>query len=264
MESSKQYKILALILAIIMIGSVLAVFVPSSQKKVIKIKKKLDIRSFKDVLHYTPPGIALFQYVNMKKINGTELEAWILQKKLVPSPDVEWGATIDFQNGLWLNFFRTINDTPVTYPSSGEVRYGNYTLKDRNGIVLLDEVTPFVFGPQPVVENVIDLIEGKTNQSALSSYYEPYNLSIFGEDFDYVQIRTGNLTAYSDLIFVGIKHLPDGNYERVSAFHLTQSNVILVDKGNRTKFIEYNITYTQNYRIKRVVGNFTSIIEDPL
>ncbi len=264
MESSKQYKILALILAIIMIGSVLAVFAPSSPKKEVKVKKKLEIHSFKDIMEYTPPDIALFQYVDMERLNGTELGAWVKEKKIVPTSAVEWATSVDFQNGLWVNFFRTLNDTPVTYPSSGTVEYGNYTLKDRNGIVLLDEIIPYVFGPQPVVENVIDLIDGKTNQSAFSAYYQPYNMSIFGDNFDYVQIRVGNLTAYSDLIFVGIKHLQDGNYERVSAFHLTQGNVILVDRGNKSRFLEYNITYSNGYRIKRVVGNFTSVIEDPL
>ena len=74
----------------------------------------------------------------------------------------------------------------------------------------------------------------------------------------------GNITNYSDLLFIGIKYLPSGNYERVSAFHITQENVIIVDRGNKTRFLEYNISYNGDFRIKRVVGNFTSIIEDPL
>jgi|GEM_PF-6027186 hypothetical protein len=264
MKKSTSHKILAFILAFIMIGSVLSVLAPSSPStRGREIKKEVAFENYKDAFRIIPPNIAIFQYVKTDNIKNTDLELWLIQNKLISSQDVRAAMVVDFYNGLWVELVNN-NRSEIKYSYSRVVEYGNYSLKDNNGIVLADEVSPYVYGPQPVVEYVLDLMEDGNLTNAYSEIYEKYNLSILGDNYDYVQIRAGNVTNGSDLLFVGIRYTGDGLYERISAYHLSEENVILLDTGNKTRFLEYNLTYVDDFRVKRVVGDFKSVIEDPL
>lgn len=236
----RSARILALLLAFIMIGSVFAYMMKGGSPKNREVKVRVE--DFEGYLNWTPRDAYYIQYFNLTYITHFEkndpLRQYVddnLQKILTSA--VFSRSVLEMTSGISkiyvANYMTAIplyfidaNMGKVYFAKDDEVKYGSFTMQVRKGgIALVDETSPIIVGYKPLVEKTIDIVEGKeVGLGNLSKYVYRINGS-----FAYAFIMYGKAAgrilkseneSICDFFFEGYRYNQLNNtYEKVWAIH---------------------------------------------
>ncbi|MFN3383281.1 MAG: hypothetical protein ACK401_00110 [Archaeoglobaceae archaeon] len=282
----RSARILAIILAFIMLGSVFAYVSGGGTRE--KRETKVNFAML-EAIGYLPENSIVYYY------NLTELNA--LAKKLgkndalvkhvenlaVQELSYAYGSYLDrrivefthnieeliiARYGDFDVYFVNENASKVYFAKQTEQKIGNITVKFHGGVAIAEEVHPLVIGYAPLVLSVAEKIEqGK------ASDYSVY-LSHMKKDFVVALVIFGNATGSYvrftqnespvDFFFQGFRfNESSGNYEKVLGMHFTE-NYFFYGLNETEKDFEYY--YFENFEDRfsvAVMGdkNFTKVLE---
>ncbi|WP_290598027.1 MULTISPECIES: hypothetical protein [unclassified Archaeoglobus] len=237
----KSARILAFLLALIMLGSVFAYMMKGGPAEHRPVSYRLD--DFRSYVNWTPDGAYYIQYFNFTYL--AQLESNDPMKNYIDSnlQDVLIGAVfsravLEMTSGISkifvVNYMTAIplyfvdaNMGKIYFAKEDEVKYGNFTLQVRKGgIALVDRTSPIILGYKPLVERAIDVIEGK-NVSAGNETYQylsringsfAYAFFMYGESAR-ASFKSGN-ESVADFFFEGYRYnFTNNSYEKVWALH---------------------------------------------
>ncbi len=275
----RSARILAFILALIMLGSVFTYIMRGGGENRREVFLRLE--DFREYVNITPKSAYLIEYVNMSYLyleRNDSLRNYVSSKlREILRPEIFNKAVISFPGGFhsvvvarcydimqsYLYFIDT-NLSKVYFAYRDEVKVGNHTIKVRPGIAMFDEISPVVIGYPMVVADVVRIIEGEEN--GLSDYYK-YLSRINGSFLyawytygDYAKaIMKANNTSVTDFFFEGYRfNETNRSYEKVWAVHFIGNYFFA--KTNVTDYY-YVKSYDDGFSIA-VLGdkNFTKLI----
>ncbi|MEM2086016.1 MAG: hypothetical protein QXF06_01260 [Archaeoglobaceae archaeon] len=282
----RSARILALILAFIMLGSVFAYM--SGGSKVEKREVKLNLESFRDWINLAPEG-GIFYYFNLVELNN-------LTKKLgAKDPLVnltETGAInslnsnylsrhiVQFTHGInefilaeygsYPLYFINENTSKVYFVKDSDYEIGDFKVEvSKYGVAMISEISPLVIGYAPIVIEVAK--NANENKKVEYSYY----LSKINGTFVLAFVAYGdsagavfrlNQTNESivDFFFQGFRYnFTSQQYEKVWGAHFTQ-NYFFTEINETEKDFEYY--YFENFEDGfsiAIMGdkNFTKVLD---
>ncbi|MEM0215903.1 MAG: hypothetical protein QW384_07970 [Archaeoglobaceae archaeon] len=282
----RSARILALILAFIMLGSVFAYM--SGGSKVEKREVKLYMADFREWADFAPEG-GLFYYFNLTELNN-------LMKKLGKNDPLvnftEMGASDALSTGYLHSsivqfthpikefvyasyggypvYFIDENTSKVYFASSGEYSIGNYKMQvSKFGVAIITEISPLIVGHYSLVA---EIAENATtgNKTGISNYLsklnETYAFAFFTHGDLAGQIFRMNQTNESivDFFFQGFRYnFTSQQYEKVWGAHFTQ-NYFFTEINETEKDFEYY--YFENFEDGfsiAIMGdkNFTKVLD---
>jgi hypothetical protein len=264
----RSARILALILAFIMLGSVFAYMFPRStpEKREVKVK----IENIGNCIDLVPEN-GMFYYFNITElkllykklgskdplVNFTEAEATnALRSSYMNTRIVQFDSNsiqefILAEYGYYPIYFINENDSKVYFAKDTEYSIGNYTMQvSKYGVAMLNEISPLVIGYYPLVmEAAKNLNEGrKTEYSGyLSRLNETYVFAFFtygNHTGDIVKLNQTN-ESIMDFFFQGFRYnFTSQRYEKVWGVHFTQ-NYFFTELNESEKDFEYY--YFENF-----------------
>ena len=262
---TKSARILALILALIMIGSVL-VYAFKGSTKVSEREIKFEMGGFASNLNYLPYGAQFVLYLNFKELDQ-ESELYELVNDVFKSNvDPYTFNHIAFPTGVGIGsmviaeypyplYFVNINKSKVYFAYEGQEEYKGYKMKLRQGVALVDQISPFVLGYPTLVYGVIDLINDGKPELSVGKFAYNYTKRIYNytkADFNYAfiiydeyakaTVRSNN-TSVADFYFSGYR-MNGSLYEKVVAIHFTKNGFFVSTNETKNNTVYY---YYQNY-----------------
>jgi hypothetical protein len=265
----KSARLLAFMLALIMIGSVLAMAFRGGQSSPGR-EVDYEFYDFNEWLEKVPVGAEHIIYVDAD-CNDEELLNYIesiieknwnryIFSNLVIEHPIEKMLIAGYRDGLL--YMIDVNKTRVFY--SGERKeYKGFSVKVGNGVMLVTETSPFIIGTTPHVANAIDVIvSGKGGTSELVANYtsrisKDFKIifMFYGESANML-LSSGNFSDYVDFYIEGIG--TNGSlYEKVIGIHFkgdggfVDSNV--TEYYNYTNYEDFSVVIMQD-------SNFTKLI----
>ncbi len=280
----KSARLLALILALIMIGSVFAYMMRGGYSEKREVKYRLD--DFREYVNWTPDGVYYFQYFNFTQLS--QLGADDPMAKFINNnmKDVLISAVfsrtvLEVPSGIHKIFvanymtavplyFIDANMGKVYFAREDEVKHGEFTLQvRRGGIAFVGEVSPFIIGYKPLVENATDLISGSGKSAGNFTYRYlsringsfAYAMFMYGDPAK-ASMRAGN-ESVGDFFFEGYRYnFKNNTYEKVWAIHFIGN--FFFGKMNES---EKNFQYYKYRMLKDGLGiavmedaNFTKVL----
>jgi len=271
----RSAKILALILALIMIGSVFAYALRGTQttpqRKIVyevkDFKKTLDLLSDAHYIYYLNfslkdtnmstlisnywKGIAMndpiFRYIRFSQVNSMFYAVF--------------NQTIFGSEYLYL--FDTGN-SKIFFSYDQKTEYKNVTVKIKNGYGFAENTNPAAVG---TLNNVYDFID-RVSENTTGRYYNltsklpdinyDFAVVLFGETANSSIKLTNSTGKIADFYFEGIAVNESGGYDKVVAINFLQ-NVFFVESNvtehyNVTRYGGFNIAFMHD-------NNFTKILE---
>ena len=246
----KSSKILALILAIVMIGSILTYgFKGTTKIEEREIKFEMG-ENLSDWLKYLPSQEQMVLFYNYQTENKTLLQ--LIYNSTLNNIDPYllrvFKPDLPYYNKLLIGqtvYFIDVGKVKVYFTTQSKNEYMNYTVKVSNvfgkPLALVDEVNPVIIGNPETVVHVLNLING--NGTSLIDEYK-YLTRINGS-FDYAFIITGDLakstivsnnTPVADFYFEGYR-MNGSLFEKVVGIHFI-GNYFFV-KSNETEYYFY-------------------------
>jgi hypothetical protein len=251
----KSARILAVILAFIMLGSVFA-YMMRGTRNVETREVVIRLDDFREYVKYVPRGAIFFEYVNMSYLQlpeGDQLRYTVnkmLQDLLIREIfsrsiiEIPHGFTqilrVYYPNNMPL-YFVDAKMTKIYFAKQDEMKVGNYSVPVRPGIALFDKISPFVIGNPTAVRVVVEIFQGKDESVANETY--PY-LSRINGSFLYAWFTFGeaagrvlkvNNTSISDFFFEGWGYNPINNtYYKTWGVHFIGN--YFFSKTNETEF----------------------------
>ena len=276
----RSARILAFVLALIMIGSVFAYVMRGGTQNKREVKEIFS--DFRDYINITPKSAYLIEYVNLSYLylnKDDPLREYIDHKlKNILRPEIFSRSIISFPNGFRsivlaycydtvqsYFYFVDTNLSKVYFAYNSELKIGNYTVKVRPGIALLDEISPVVVGYIKPVSDVVEILEG--NETGLSEYHK--YLSRINGSFLYAWYTYGdyakstikaNNSSMADFFFEGYRfNETNKSYEKVWALHFIGNYFFA--KTNKTEYC-YIRSYDDGFSVA-VLGdkNFTKLMK---
>jgi len=247
----KSARFLALLLAFIMIGSVLAML-PRGTQKSPEREVKYEFDKFDEWLMILPAVPDQVIYIDTDTEDRVLLEYIdsVIAKNW--NPNIFTGLRIDspvkkmliagYRDGLL--YMVDINKTRVFYTGDPDV-YKGFNVKFGQGVMLVPEISPFIIGTAPHSAAVIDTVisEGGGTYKLISNYTPriPGNFNVmfmfYGEAAEML-ISGGNLEDYTDFYLEGVR-VNGTIYEKVVAIHFTGSGGFANFSVNDTIPVEY-------------------------
>ncbi|KUJ93394.1 MAG: hypothetical protein XD40_1452 [Archaeoglobus fulgidus] len=256
----KSARLLAFLLALIMIGSVFAYMLRGGSAEHREVVYRLD--DFREYVNWTPADPVYVQYYNLSytsKLGSKDPLASMvttdLQKLLIPAIfsrqvlEVTRGISqvmiVDFGETVPL-YFVDAGMSKIYFAKEDEIKHGNFTLQVRRpGIALVSELSPLVVGYKPLVEKAVDTVEGNYPSfgNKTYSYLSRINGSFAYAFFAYGDvvkqwIRVGNESP-ADFFFEGYRYnFNNSSYEKVWAMHF-EGNYFFGGMNESEKNFEY-------------------------
>ncbi len=282
----RSARILAIILALIMLGSVFAYVSGKGTRE--KRETKVNFATI-EAIGYLPENSIVYYY-NFTEFNALtkklgKNDALVKQLENLTVQELSYAyrsyldrRIVEFTHSLeellvarygdFEVYFVNENASKVYFAKQTEQKVGNITVKFRGGVAIAEEVHPLVIGYAPLVLSVVEKIEqGK------ASDYSVY-LSRMNETFAFALIIFGNATGSYvrftqnespvDFFFQGFRfNETSGNYEKVWGMHFTE-NYFFYGLNETEKDFEYY--YFENFEdgfSVAVMGdkNFTKVLE---
>jgi hypothetical protein len=273
----RSARILALILALIMLGSVFAYMSKGGggQKRDVELR----LNDFREYFNITPDGAYYCEYVNLSYLyldQNDPLRNYVDERvRGILRGDVFSRSIIEIPSGF-TQILAVYYDTPlyfidenrskVYFAFEDQIEHGNHTIKVRPGLALLDSISPIALGFPSNVEKVADILDGKS--SGVSNRIYPY-LSRINGSFYYAwlvygdnakQLLKDNNTGITDFFFEGYRfNETNKSYEKVWGLHFLGNYFFA-----RTNQTEYNIieNYNDGFSVA-ILGdkNFTKLIQ---
>jgi hypothetical protein len=266
---TKSARILALILALIMLGSVLAYAIKGSPKSHRDVKFEMG-DNFKSYMQYLPDGANQVAYMDLHTENDT-LRSYVknvMKKNLDPlffrsnliqfTHGIERMLIAAYPDGIL--YFVDVNKSKVYFAHDRKDTYMGYTIKTKQGIALTDEISPVVYGTSESVARTIEVISGGKAGNATNYTerlpYDNYNFALVFFDDAAKELLNG--TDYIDFYFAGYR-MNGSMYEKVVAVHFTGYGGFA--DSNVTAY--YNFTnYDDGFSVAIMQDtNFTKIVE---
>jgi hypothetical protein len=253
-RNKKSARILALLLALIMLGSVLAYTFKSGKTPEREIKFEIK-DGFLSYIQNLPPGAKEIIYMDLNTENET-LRSYVehmIQINLNPYlfqhmwfQGVERMLVSSYPDGIL--YLIDVNKSKVYFSYEMKEEYSGFTIKVKQELALADELSPFLFGTIQSVLRAIDVL-GKGNKlSYVDRLAGEYNvLMVFYGD-------SANKLLNDDLIdFYAAGFRMNGSaYEKVVCMHFT-GNGLFVD-SNATAYYSYT-NYKDGLSVA-VMGDF--------
>jgi len=256
----KSARLLALLLALIMLGSVFAYMLKGGNVERREVIYRLE--DFREYVNWTPADASYVRYYNLSYVSMlgkndpiSNMVTSELNELLIPAIfsrqvfEITGGISqimvVDFGGSVPL-YFVDAGMSKIYFAGEGEIQHGNFTLKVRRpGIALVSEVSPMIVGYKPLVEKAVDTLEGKYPSFGNNSYDYlsringsfAYALFAYG---DVVRdwIRIGNESP-ADFFFLGYRYnFNNSSYEKVWAMHL-EGNYFFGGMNESEKNFEY-------------------------
>ena len=246
----RSSKILALILALVMIGSILTyAFKGTTRIEEREIKFRMG-KNLSDWLKYLPIQEQMLLFYNYQTENETLLQ--LIYNSTLNNIDPYlfrvFKPDLPYYNKLLIGqtvYFIDVGKVKVYFTTQNKYEHMNYTVKVSNvfgrPLALVDEIDPVIIGNPETVIHVLNLING--NGTSLIDEYE-YLTRINGS-FDYAFIITGDLarstivsnnTPVADFYFEGYR-MNGSLFEKVVGMHFI-GNYFFV-KSNETEYYFY-------------------------
>jgi len=239
----KSARILAFLLALIMIGSVFAYMMRGGMVEKREVEYRLD--NFRDYANWTPDGVYYMQYYNLtylayldkndpmrsyieSNLKDVFIPAIFSRSVLETTAGISKVFVANYMTAIPL-YFVDANMGKVFFAKEDEITHGKFTVQvRRGGIAFVDQTSPIIVGYKPLVDKALDAIEGK-NTSA-GNYTYKY-LSRINGSFAYALIMYGDVVKQSvrignespaDFFFQGYRYNYENNsYESVWAMHFS-------------------------------------------
>ncbi|RLI80161.1 hypothetical protein DRP05_01665 [Archaeoglobales archaeon] len=260
---TKSARILALILALIMVGSVL-VYAFKGSTTVSEREIKFDMGNFSNCMNYLPYGAQFVLYLSFKGLNEESDLYTLVHNAFKSNIDPYTFNHIAFPNRVGIEsiiiaeypyplYFVNVNKSKVFFAYEGQEEYKGYKIKLRQGAALLDQTSPFVLGYPTLVYGVVDLIT--QNNASVGEYTYNYTTRIYNftkADFNYAFMLygdfakdkiTSNNTSVGDFYFAGFR-MNGSVYEKVVAIHFTKNGFFVSTNETKNNTVYY---YYQNY-----------------
>jgi len=240
----KSARMLAFLLALIMLGSVFAYMIGGGTSEKREVSARLD--NFREYVNWTPADANYIEYYNLsylaylttinkndplalmvnQKLNQLLIPAIFSRQVLEVTGGISQVMVADFGATVPL-YFVDAQMNKIYFAKDGEEKYGNFTLQlKRPGIALVSELSPLVVGYKPLVEKVVETVEGKYPAYGNNTYSY---LSRINGSFAYAFIMQGDLVrnaikigneSPADFFFEGYRYnFENKSYEKVWAMH---------------------------------------------
>ncbi|MFO7968002.1 MAG: hypothetical protein R6U44_10440 [Archaeoglobaceae archaeon] len=264
----RSARLLAIVLALIMVGSVFAMMPGSDTTTKRDVKYSFSgLQGYMDIL---PPGMSQIIYTNTSGTNDEKLLNYTnnvmtnnFQRAVFSNlgglQELNGFLVAGYDDGLL--YLIDVNRTEV-YHSGEAGNYSGLAVKTSDRIMMTPETSPFLIGTQKHVRSSIDLISAESK-----SEYSDY-VSRAPGNFDVVFMFPGesaqglmgsNFTNYTDFYMEGIR-TNDSMYEKVVAMHFQDSRGGFRD-SNVTDY--YNFTnFEDNFGLVTMRdSNFTKLLQ---
>ncbi len=275
----RSARLLALILALIMIGSVFAYMMRGGYSE--KREVKYHLENFREYVNWVPDGVYYFQYFNFTYLSQLDRDDPMVEYVNTNLKDVLISAVfsrtvLEVTSGiheiLVANYMKAVplylvnaGGGKVYFAKEDEIKHGEFTLQVRRGaIAFVGEVSPFLIGYKPLVENATDIISGKDNLVGAGNFTYKY-LSRINGSFAYALFMYGDAAKSSmkagnesvgDFFFEGYRYnFANNTYEKVWAIHFL-GHFFFGGMNESEKDFQY-------YKVKNFEDNFgIAVMED--
>jgi hypothetical protein len=274
----KSARLLAFVLALIMVASAL-VYAFRNPSKSEEREIKFDMgKDWKDWIRYLPNGTGYIVYLNYTEKNET-LKKFIYNKTLNnvnPYVFREFRPTINYFRSMMIfdyyNYLIDLNRSKVYFAYKQKDVYKNFTLKTGFAVgrlyTVVDETHPVILAYPSYAKAVINVITG--NSTGFTEDYGNYTSRINGS-FSYAFILAGDMakstltdngTPIADFYFEGYR-MNGSVYEKVVGIHFLRYYFFVKtnETANKTVYYYYK-NYDDGFSIA-VMGsyNFTNLTQ---
>ncbi|MEM1579385.1 MAG: hypothetical protein QXN34_07335 [Archaeoglobaceae archaeon] len=260
----RSARILALILAFIMLGSVFAYMSGGGKNE--KREIKLYLQDFRDWIKIAPEGGGFFYYnitelsILSKKLGNNDPLVNLTQNELytvLRSPYLD-RRVIELTHGVeelmlaeyshYPVYFINDNASRVYFAKESDYKVGNLTVQfSRYGIAMVSETSPLIVGYAPIVLEIAKYAE-KGIESNYSNYINRVNdtfvfafITFGNESGKYLQTGETNqsFVGIVDFLFQGFRYnFTSNQYEKVLGIHFTE-NYFFYHLNETEKDFEY-------------------------
>ncbi|MBO8182443.1 MAG: hypothetical protein H0Z28_06590 [Archaeoglobus sp.] len=254
---SKGARLLAILLALIMIGSVLTYAAKRGQTSPQREVEFNFPDGFNGIISHIPAGADQVVYVNLENSNPELSE--ILKKIVTNNMDSMFFSHLRLSQGVErfmvssysgtfpeILYLIDVNRTKVFYTHDSEDVYNGYKIKSNNGISLVDQTSPFLLGTTPIVAKTLDVISGKERSlaSEVGNFTErmppgDYNLILMFKGDAVRQLVRGNASNFFDFYLAAyrINASNPSYYEKVVLMNFIKSGGFV--SSNKTAYYSY-------------------------
>ncbi|MEM2933409.1 MAG: hypothetical protein QXL78_00630 [Methanocellales archaeon] len=263
----------ALILIIIMIFSMLAAFFTTTEEPV-RIKK--DFNTLKNALKLVPSSPFLVQFASVENIKGTELERLIRDLGALP-PYEQYRAIVtkaliaDYLDRSWVELHE-VNQREVKLNYTSTYSYHDLEVKiTPQGLAIVTETSPIIFGFSGRVNETMDLMLNNTNWSAYQTFLPLMARSRLNADF--ALIRTQAPYVY-DAYYIGTSYAGKNSYQFEAVLHLNRSanesdlngfksNLLSRELYAKPRnFTYYIVNFELDYAVVNATGSFQAVMRE--
>ena len=278
-------KTIAIFLAVMMLMSILPIFFSGSSKYSNEDESSVplnapgfdtiagshvsyELNSIADGLSIAPQGVSSAHYLDVSRINGTPLES--LLANLIP-PYEMYNANVtktfyaDYTNEQSWFQLHTISPEIIAFdywvsptPYNGYQFLVRITDDYRIGNVI---GTPMMYGPQEIVESVIDVLSGNVEKSSDFDYILSY--VEMGAEFQRVDSLTD---GFADQFYVDLKKLADGRYSRTVVYlnptNSTLENITKLQANSTERGIIYDVTTDGDITKVEITSDVMSVVSE--
>ncbi len=255
---SKGARLLAILLALIMIGSILTYAARRSQTTHQREVEFSFPEGFQGWISKIPAGADQVVYVNFANSNPEMSE--VLKKVIMNNMNTAFFTDLRLSQGVHkfmvmsypgmfpeILYLIDVNKTKVFFTYKSEDVYDGFKIKSNKGISLVDQTSPFLFGTTGIVAKTLDTITGKRPSlvSEIGNFTDKmpasdYNLVIMFRGDTVKQIVHGNTSGFFDFYLAAyrINTTPNGTfYEKVVLMNFTKSGWFV--KSNKTAYYQF-------------------------
>ncbi len=250
----RSARILALILAFIMLGSVFAYMFPRSTPEKRDVPENtsfyyFNLTELKLLYNKLGPKDPLVNFTGLEATHA--LHSNYLNARIVQFDSNSIREFILAEYGYYQIYFINENDSKVYFAKDTEYSIGNYTIQvSKYGVAMLDEISPLVIGYYPLVIEVAKNLN-ENRKTECSSYISRLN-STFVNAFSICGKMTGEIFKLNqtnesivDFFFQGFRYnFTSQQYEKVWGVHFTQ-NYFFAELNETEKDFDYY--YFENF-----------------
>ncbi|MDI9645388.1 MAG: hypothetical protein QFX40_01680 [Archaeoglobales archaeon] len=251
----RSARVLAIVLALIMVGSIFAYISPKGNIEQRDVK--LEFLDFKETA--AALNASFYEYLNFTYAYGlkTENEVYklvanasrsfdskIFNQRVIQLPYGVREALLTYYEGYQTPIYAlNTNKSKIYFASTTSEQFYNFSLRMNNReVALVDEVEPLIIGYTPVVVLAMQKILAEPNKelySYLSRINETFGYAFFLFGSEAENALKSNETSYGDFYFEGYRFNETSSmYEKVVAIHFTE-NYFFVGMNESEK----NVTY---------------------